>query len=55
MAAFNRFNSVGLVETAPLVATLLLFSLVMFCILQFVSRVMPSVQGGQEGAVGAAA
>ena len=46
VAAYNRFNSVGLAETAPLVATLLLFSLVMFFLLQFVSRVLPSVHGG---------
>jgi molybdate/tungstate transport system permease protein len=34
IAVYNRFTSVGLVQAAPLVATLLLFSLVMFFLLQ---------------------
>jgi len=41
IAAFNRFNSVGLEETAPLIALLLLFSLAMFFLLQLVSRTLP--------------
>lgn len=36
--AFNRFQSAGMVETGPLVAAFLLFSLVMFFILQFVTN-----------------
>ena len=45
VAAFNRFNSVGVVEAAPLVTTLLLFSLAMFFLLQLVSRAFPTVHG----------
>lgn len=45
IAAFNRFNSVGVVEAAPLVAVLLLFSLAMFFLLQFVSRSFHTVHG----------
>ena len=45
VAAFNRFNSVGVIEAAPLVATLLLFSLAMFFLLQFVSHSFPTVHG----------
>ena len=45
VAAYNRFNSVGVVETVPLVAALLLFSLAMFFLLQFASRVLPSAHG----------
>jgi len=55
VAAFNRFNSVGLIETGPLVATLLLFSMAMFFILQFASRAMPSLHGGKGETVGAPA
>ncbi len=47
VAAFNRFNAVGMVETGPLVAALLLFSLVMFFLLQFVSRSLPTVHGAK--------
>lgn len=36
--AFNRFQSAGMIETGPLVAAFLLFSLVMFFILQFVTN-----------------
>ena len=36
--AFNRFQSAGMAETGPLVAAFLLFSLVMFFILQFVTN-----------------
>jgi len=49
VAAYNRFNSLGLTETAPLVATLLLFSLAMFFLLQLVSRTLPSVHGSRGG------
>ena len=42
---YKMFQSVGSAETGPLVAVLLLFSLVMFFLLQFVSRALPSVHG----------
>ncbi|MBN1257849.1 MAG: ABC transporter permease [Planctomycetes bacterium] len=45
IAVHNRFNAVGLFETTPLVALLLLFSLVMFFLLQFVARTLMSSQG----------
>ncbi|MFH0911737.1 MAG: ABC transporter permease [Planctomycetota bacterium] len=47
--AFNRFQSVGVAETGPLVAVSLLFSLAMFFLLQFASRALPSPHGAQEG------
>jgi molybdate/tungstate transport system permease protein len=50
VAAYNRFNSVGMIETVPLVASLLMFSLAMFFLLQFASRALPSVHGRTEGA-----
>ncbi len=40
--AFNRFQSIGMVETAPLVAAFLIFSLAMFFLLQFVINTMKS-------------
>ena len=40
VAAYNRFTSVGLIETAPLVSVLLMFSVVMFFLLQLASRTM---------------
>jgi molybdate/tungstate transport system permease protein len=49
VAAYNRFNSVGMVETVPLVAALLLFSLAMFFLLQLVSRTLPSQHGRGGG------
>jgi len=45
VAAFNRFNSVGVVESGPLVAALLLFSVVMFFLLQLVARSFPTAHG----------
>jgi molybdate/tungstate transport system permease protein len=48
VAAYNRFASVGLVETAPLVTTLLLFSLVMFFLLQLVARTMRTIYQDEE-------
>ena len=48
VAAYKRFESVGLIETGPLVTTLLIFSLAMFFLLQFVSRTMRSVHGTKE-------
>ncbi|MCX7704204.1 MAG: ABC transporter permease [Planctomycetota bacterium] len=44
VAAYNRFSSVGLVETTPLVATLLLYSLAMFFLLQVTSRLIRSLR-----------
>ena len=55
VAVWNRFNSVGVIESGPLVAVLLLFSLAMFFLLQFVSRTLPTVHGVPEGARDAAA
>ncbi|MFC1484960.1 ABC transporter permease [bacterium] len=43
VAVYNRFTSVGLTETAPLVAALTLFSIVIFFVLQFVLRSIPSM------------
>ena len=48
VAAWNRFNSVGVVETAPLVALLLLFSMAMFFLLQVATRALPSAQESRE-------
>ena len=42
VAVWNRFNSVGLVESGPMVALLLLFSLAMFFMLQLAGRLLPS-------------
>jgi molybdate/tungstate transport system permease protein len=42
------FNNVGSAETAPAVAALLLFSLAMFFLLQFVSRTLPELHGRKE-------
>ncbi len=41
-------NGRGVAEAAPAVATLLLFSVVMFFLLQFASRLMPSAHGQLE-------
>jgi len=38
---YNRFTSVGVVETAPLVATMILFSILIFFLLQFITSSMP--------------
>ncbi len=48
VAAYNRFTSIGLVETAPLVTTLLLFSLAMFFLLQLVARSMRTMHQDEE-------
>jgi molybdate/tungstate transport system permease protein len=48
VAAYNRFTSVGVAETAPLVSALLLFSLVMFFLLQLVARAMPAMNKAGE-------
>ncbi len=43
IAVFNRFERVGLGETAPLVAVILLFSLALFFVLQYAARVIPTL------------
>jgi ABC-type sulfate transport system permease component len=43
ITVYSRFLSLGLAETAPLVSALLLFSLVMFFLLQMASRLVPSL------------
>ncbi|MFC1566661.1 ABC transporter permease subunit [bacterium] len=43
VSIYNRFTSIGLTQTTPLVATLLLFSILIFFLLQFVVRSMPSM------------
>jgi molybdate/tungstate transport system permease protein len=45
IAVYNRFTSMGLSQTAPLVTTLLLFSIVLFFILQLLGRLTPSAHG----------
>jgi len=50
VAAYDRFNSVGVVESGPLVAVLLLFSLAMFFLLQFSARALPTVHGARGAA-----
>jgi len=44
MAVFNRFNSMGIVEVAPLVSLLLLVSLGTFFLLQIATRILPSAR-----------
>jgi len=44
IAVFNRFNSMGMVEVAPLVSLLLLLSLGLFFLLQLATRLLPSVE-----------
>lgn len=43
IAVYNRFTSVGVVETAPLVTTLILFSVCIFFLLQLTTRIMPQI------------
>lgn len=38
IAVYNKFTSVGIAEAAPLVTTILLFSIIMFFLLQLVAR-----------------
>lgn len=52
IAVFNRFNSMGMVEVAPLVSLLLLLSLGTFFLLQLATRLLPSMQRGWHGARG---
>lgn len=49
IAVYNRFISVGIVQVAPLVATLLFFSLAMFFLLQLCSRMIPSLYEREAG------
>ena len=42
MAVFNRFNSMGMAEAAPLVSLLLVLSLATFFLLQLSTRLLPS-------------
>jgi molybdate/tungstate transport system permease protein len=44
IAVFNRFNSMGIAEVAPLVSLLLLLSLGMFLLLQLATRLLPSAE-----------
>jgi ABC-type sulfate transport system permease component len=46
VAVFNRFNSMGIAEVAPLVSLLLLVSLATFFLLQLATRLLPSAQQG---------
>lgn len=48
MEVYYKFQGVGAVQAAPMGAALLLFSLAMFFLLQFVSRTLPSVHGTRE-------
>ncbi len=48
VAVYDRFVSVGIVETAPLVTTLLLFSVAMFFILQLAARTMPKAHRTEQ-------
>ena len=43
IAVYNRFASVGVAESAPLVSTLLLFSLAMFFLLRLAERLAPTI------------
>lgn len=44
IAVFNRFNSMGMAEAAPLVSLLLVLSLGMFFLLQVATRLLPAAQ-----------
>jgi ABC-type sulfate transport system permease component len=48
--AYTRFLSAGAAETAPLVVTLLLFSFVMFFLLQTAIRLLPAGAAGEGDA-----
>jgi molybdate/tungstate transport system permease protein len=45
---YDRFVTVGVVQAAPLVTTLLLFSVAMFFILQLAMRTLPKVHGAEH-------
>ncbi len=48
VTVFNFFTSVGIVETAPLVATLLLFSVLLFFILQLCVNLLPETNRKED-------
>ena len=48
IAVFNRFNSMGMAEAAPLVSLLLVLSLATFFLLQLSTRLLPSAQRTQR-------
>jgi len=50
VAAYNRFNAVGVAEAAPLVTALLVFSLAMFFLLQLVAHTLPTLHSAKENA-----
>lgn len=50
VSVYNKFQSVGVAETGPLVATLLIFSVVMFFLLQFASRSLPVMHDAERRA-----
>jgi len=47
IAVFNRFERSGLGETAPLVAVILVFTLVLFFLLQYAARAIPTLHTQQ--------
>lgn len=49
VAVFNRFERVGLAETAPMVAAMIFFSMAMFFVLQVVARSIPSLHEAEYG------
>ena len=48
ISVYNRFTAAGLVETAPLVAALLFFSLALFFLLQWSIRLLPSTRREED-------
>jgi molybdate/tungstate transport system permease protein len=52
IAVFNRFNSMGIAEAAPLVSLLLLLSLGTFLLLQLATRFLPAVPQWSRGVGG---
>ena len=49
IAVYNRFYNVGVIESTPLAATLLAFSVVMFLLLQLASRLFYDTHGQRGG------
>jgi ABC-type sulfate transport system permease component len=41
VAVYKRFTSVGVIQTAPLVSMLILFSVALFFVLQLISKILP--------------
>jgi molybdate/tungstate transport system permease protein len=52
IAVYNRFNSMGMAEAAPLVSLLLLLSLGTFLLLQLATRLLPSAHDGHQAVGG---